>query len=132
MKTYKNTLFLASAICIATSSVGHTGTLTIVNKIPDQRIQLFIRGEGTDTHHIKVVEAGEKKDFIVSEENVHGKPTFEVTASTGNGGNPDWKLLGGTCATLVTDSDHILVIDSTLGKLSCTNVTADNPPARKR
>jgi hypothetical protein len=133
MKNYKRVLFLATTLCIVSGSITQADRLRVINNVSDQRIQLFIRGEGADAYLMKVIEPGHKKDFKVNSADVQGKNTFEVTASTGNGGNPDWNLMGGTCSTLVSDdSDHILVIDSTLGKLSCKNVTADNPPASGR
>lgn len=132
MKKYRRTLLFTTALCITSASIAEAGILTVNNKIPDQRIQLFIRGEGSDTYQIQLVEAGEAKSFGINKEHVQGKNTFEVTASTGNGGDPDWKLLGGTCSNLFTEADHIISIDSTLGKISCTNITADNPVNRRK
>ena len=127
MKNYKKPLFIATALGALAFSTAYAGTLTVINNVPEQRIQLFIRGEGAGVYQTKVVEAGMQKDFIVNLEHVNGRNTFEVTASTGNGGHPDWKLMGGTCSNLVTDADHKLIIDAMLGKISCKNVTADNP-----
>ncbi len=128
MKNYRRTLFLAAAVSVISTSFAQAGTLTVINKIPDQRVQLFIQGEGTDKHHIQLVKENEQQDFDVTHKHTHGKNTFKVTASTGNGGSPDWKLMGGTCPNLVTDANHTIIIDkSALGKISCTNVTAENP-----
>lgn len=127
MKNYTKTLFLATALCIGSEMATQAGKLTIINNIPNKHLQLFIRGVGNDSYRVWLLEAGKRGDFIVNKEYVRGKELFEVTASTGNGGSPDWKLMGGTCSDLVTDADHTLVIDSTLGKISCKNVTAANP-----
>ncbi|MBA3813682.1 MAG: hypothetical protein H0X26_04210 [Alphaproteobacteria bacterium] len=128
MKNYRRTLFLAAAASVISASVAQAGTLTVINKIPDQRVQLFIQGEGTDKHHIELVKENEQQDFDVNHTHTDGKNTFKVTASTGNGGSPDWKLMGGTCSGLVTRANHTLIIDqSALGKISCTNVSAENP-----
>jgi hypothetical protein len=129
MKNYRKPFLLASAIGVICTFELQAGTLTVINKIPDQRVQLFIRGEGSHKHHTLLLEAGESKSYEINQRHTQGKHTFEVTASTGNGGDPDWKLMGGTASNLVTDADHTLVIDSTLGKISCTNVTKDNPPS---
>jgi hypothetical protein len=51
-------------------------------------------------------------------------------ASTGNGGDPDWKLLGGKCSNLVKGADHTILIESTAGKLSCKNITVENPHSK--
>jgi hypothetical protein len=127
MKTYGTALYLATILGMMTTSIAYAGRLTVINNIPNQPIYLFIRGEGSNAYSTYSVEAGEQINLHVEEENVKGKPTFEVTASTTKGGDPDWKLMGGTCANLVTKADHTLVITSTLGKISCENKTADNP-----
>lgn len=133
MKNQRKSLILAIALCMASASIAQAGTLTVVNKIPDQRVQLFIRGEGSDVHSVEVIEAGKQKDLIIEEKHVKGKPTFEVIASTGNGGDPDWKLMGGKCRDLVTAADHTILIESNaVGKTICTNASAENPhPASK-
>lgn len=135
MKNYKKTLFLAAALCVISSSLVQAGKLTVINNLPDQRIQLCIRGESPNEAARKdcfgpTVDAGSQTTYIVEKTNVGGSNTFEVTASTGNGGDPNWKLFGGTCSNLVTHSDHIILIESTLGKLSCRNITAENPPTK--
>ena len=132
MKNDGKHFLLIATVGVMCASVVQAGTLTVINKIPDQRAQLFIRGEGVDRHHIQLLEAGQSKSYDVNPKHTQGKHTFEVTASTGNGGSPDWKLMGGTCSNLVTDADHTILIDSTLGKISCTNVTADNPPSLQK
>jgi hypothetical protein len=129
MKSYKRTLILATALCFSAAAMAQAGKLTVINKIPDQRVQLFIRGEGASGHYVELIEPEQQRAFVIEKGRVHNKPTFEVIASTGNGGEPDWKLLGGRCGELVTDSDHTIVINSTLGKTSCTNVTDKNPGA---
>lgn len=130
MKKEKKALLLATSLTVMSSSIGQASVLTVINKIPNQPIYVFISGEGSDTYYKELVGAGEKKEIMVLEENVQSKPTFKVTASTSGSGDPDWKLLGGTCSNLVTNSNHTVLIDSTAGlKLSCTDVTADNPPA---
>jgi hypothetical protein len=129
MKNYKKPFILTTALCMASASLAQAGTLTVINKIPDQRIQLFIRGEGSESHAMEVIEGGEQQDLIIEEKHVNGKPTFEVIASTGNGGDPDWKLMGGKCEALVTAADHTILIESNpVGKTVCRNVTAENPP----
>jgi hypothetical protein len=136
MKNYKRTLFLATALSMISTSLVQAGKLTVINNHPEQRIQLCIRGESPKERDRKdcfgpTVEAGTQTTYIVEKKkHVGGSNTFEVTASTGNGGNPDWKLLGGTCSQLFTESDHIVLIEANaLGKLSCRNITAENPPA---
>lgn len=135
MNNYKNTLLLATALAVVLSSIAQAGTLTVINKLPKERIQLCIRGEGTQGRadkdcFLQCVEACAQAMYTVTKVNVQGENTFEVIASTDNGGDPDWKLLGATCSNLVTDADHTIIIDSTLGKLSCQDVTAANPQAR--
>ena len=135
MKNHKKTFLLATVLGVVSSSTTEAGTLNVINNVPDQRIQLCIRGEGLKERERKncfgpTVKAGTQIAYIVEKENVGGDSTFEVIASTGNGGDPDWALLGGACKNLVTDADHTILIDSTAGKLSCKNVTAKNPPAR--
>lgn len=132
MENYKKTLFLATALSVTLGSLAQAGKLTVINNLPEQRIQLCIRGETPKELERKdcfgpIVGAGVQTSYVVEKENVGGSPTFEVTASTGNGGDPDWKLFGGTCSNLVTDADHIILIESTLGKLSCKDITAQNP-----
>lgn len=129
MKNYTKIFMIASAVCLSSASMAQAGRLTVINKIPDQRVQLFVRGEGGNNHYIELIAAGQQRDLYIDQRNVQNKPTFEVIASTGNGGDPDWKLLGGRCAELVTDSDHTILIDSTAGKVSCTNITAKSPGA---
>lgn len=127
MKNHRKILFLGAALSIISSVGAQAGTLTIINKIPDQRVYIFIQGEGMDKHYVQLVEANQMRSFDVNKTHTFGKPLFEVIASTCGEGNPNWKILGGTCSQLVTDADHTLVIESRLGKVSCTNVTADNP-----
>ena len=130
MKRYKKTLLLATSLAVMSSSGIKASTLTVINKMPDRPIYIFISGECSYACRKDNVGTGEKKDIMVQEENVQSKPTFKVTASTSGAGDPDWKLLGGTCSNLVTNSNHTVLIDSTAGlKLSCKDVTADNPPA---
>ena len=126
MKNYTTRILLASAICMTSASMAQAGKLTIVNNIPDQRIQVCIRGKNATEHHTKFINAGSTRAYTITRSIVSDKPTFEVAASTGNGGDPDWKLLAGKCTDLVTDADHILLIDSTLGKTTCKNVTSEN------
>lgn len=135
MKNYKRTLFLATTLSMISSSFVQAGKLTVINNLPDQRIHLCIRGESPQERERKdcfgpTVEVGAQTTYIVEKKHVGGSNTFEVTASTASGGDPDWKLFGGTCSKLVTDADHIILIESTLGKLSCRNITAENPPAK--
>lgn len=127
MKKYKIALILTTALGAAFVSTANAGTLRVINKISREPVYLFFRGEGSDTHSSTLIEAGQQKNLIIESPTVKGKPTFEVIASTSNEGNPDWKLMGGKCVELVTDSDHTIIVDSTLGKISCKNVTADNP-----
>lgn len=126
MKNHNKPLILATILEISIVSMAQAGTLSVINKTSDP-IQLFFRGEGSDSHSKKLIGAGQQKDLIVERENISGKPTFEVIASTSTSGDPDWKLLGGKCKELVADSDHTIVIESTLGKISCKNVSAENP-----
>lgn len=135
MKNYQKTLLLATTLSMGCTSMAQAGTLTVINKVADQRIQLCIRGEGPKERERKncfgpIVGAGEQIAYTVRKRDVGEDNTFEVIASTGNGGDPDWALLGGTCKGLVTDADHTILIESTAGKLSCKNITANNPPAR--
>ena len=127
MKNYRNALILATALGMASASMVQAGTLTVANKISDQTVKLAIRGERSEQHSIKVLEAEKTQSFLIKEENVKGKPTFEVIAFTGDGTDPGWQVMGGKCAGLVTVADHTIIIDSTLGKISCTNDTAQNP-----
>lgn len=127
MKNYKKTLILATALSLSCASMAQAGKLTVINKLPNERVQLFIRGEGAPNHYVELIEAGQQRELVIGQEQVQNKPTFEVIASTGNGGEPDWKLMGGKCGELVTAADHTVVINSTLGKTSCTNITDKNP-----
>lgn len=132
MKNYKKTLFVAMALSGISSSLVQADKLTVINNLPDQRIQLCIRGENPQEQARKdcfgpTVDAGHQTTYMVEKKHVGGSNTFEVTASTGNGGDPDWKLFGGKCSNLVTDANHIILIESTLGKLSCKDITAQNP-----
>lgn len=127
MKTYGTALCLATILGMMTTSIAYAGRLTVINSIPNQPIYLFIRGEGSNAYYTQSIEAGKQINLYVEEEDVKGKPMFEVTASATSGGDPDWKLMGGTCSNLVTKADHTLIIKSTLGKISCENKTAENP-----
>lgn len=129
MKNYTKILMITSAVCLSSASMAQAGKLTVINKLPNERVQLFVRGEGSNHHYIELIAAGQQRELVVERAQVENKPTFEVIASTGNGGEPDWKLMGGKCGELVTDSDHTIVINSTLGKTSCTNITDKNPAA---
>jgi len=128
---YAKTLCLATTLGTLSSAGVQAGTLTVINKIPDQYIYLFIRGEGNNTYFTKVVESEKELVFSVEEEDVKGKPTFDVTASTNSGGDPDWKLMAGQCSNLVTKANHTIIVTATAGKLSCKNVTAKNPKENK-
>lgn len=134
MNKYKNILLLTTALGAISSSLAQAGKLTVINNHPTERVQLCIRGEeiaekNQDNTFRYIVNANSQEEFTITKENVRGQNTFEVIASTGSGGDPDWKLMGGKCSHLVTDADHTLLIDSTAGKLSCKNVTAKNPPS---
>ena len=135
MKNHRKTFLLATVVGVISSSITQAGTLNVINNVPDQHIQLCIRGEGPKERDRKdcfgpIVSVGTQISYTVEKENVGGDNTFEVIASTGNGGDPDWKLFGGACKNLVIDVDHTILIEFTLGKLSCKNVTAKNPPAK--
>lgn len=127
MNHKKKSLILAVTFIIAYNAPVYAGTLTVINKIVDQPIQLFIRGEHSDTYQVVLIQADSKSVIDVKKEYVNGKETYEVIASTSLGGDPDWKLLGGKCSNLVTNTDHIITIDSLAGKVSCRDVTANNP-----
>src|SRR5438045_3348906 len=103
MTNYKSTLFLATALSVISLSVAQAGKLTVINNHPEQRVQLCIRGEGPKEQERidcfgPTVEAMTQLDYTVKREHVGSDNTFEVIASTGNGGDPDWKLLSGKCS----------------------------------
>ena len=132
MNKYKNTLLFATALVVVSSPMAQAGKLTVINKLPTQKIHLCIRGEGSEERTYKdcvsrSVKPGEQAEYILSKEHVRGENTFEVIASTHKPKKSDWNLMGGSCTNLVTDADHTIIISSTLGKLSCKDVTATNP-----
>lgn len=128
MKKYTKIALLATVICPILLSATYGGTLQVINNA-DKNVQIFIRGAKSNKHHTELLVAGETKSLTIKEENVDGKPIYEVIASTGNGGNPDWKLLGGECIELLTTADHVLLIESQMGgiKTSCKDLLSQKP-----
>lgn len=135
MNNYKKIL-LTTAFAVVSSSIAQAGTLTVINKVSDQGIHLCIRGEGSKERESKpnfqhFVKSNAQKTYMIRKNYDRGGNTFEVLASKNKNGHPDWKLMGASCSNLVTDADHTIIVTSTLGKLSCQDVTAANPVTNK-
>lgn len=128
MRNYNKIALFTTMICPILLSATYGGSLQVINNA-DKNVQIFIRGAKSDKHHTELLVAGETKNLAIKEENVDGKPIYEVIASTGNGGDPDWKLLGGECIELLTTADHVLLIESKMGglKTSCKDLLTQNP-----
>jgi len=135
MNNYKKIL-LATAFAVVSSSIAQAGTLTVINKVSDQGIHLCIRGEGSKAQAGKpnfqhFVKASAQKTYTVRKKHNRGGNTFEVLVAKGKDGHPEWELMGASCSNLVTDADHTIIVNSTLGKLSCQDVTAANPVSNR-
>ena len=134
MNKYKNTLLLATALAVGSSSLAQAGTLTVINKLPKEDIKICIRSELSKEETEKncyshFVKAGAQEEFKVTKEHVRGDNTYKVIAARLNVGASDWNLMGGSCTNLVTDANYMITIDSHLGKLSCKAVIASNSPS---
>ena len=125
MNKYKNTLLLATALAVVSSSIAQGGKLTVINKLPKEDIKICIRSElSTDkadkdcySHFVK---AGGKEEYNITKERVRGDNTYKVIAARLNVGPSDWNLMGATCSNLITDNDYTIIFDSNaLGKLTC-------------
>jgi hypothetical protein len=129
MNKYKNTLLFATALVVFSSSMAQAGTLTVINKLPKEDIKLCIQSElnpdQTDKNcYSHIVKAGAQEKHTITKECVRGNNTYKVIAARLNVKASDWNLMGATCSGLITDADYTITIDSTLGKLSCTQEKA--------
>ena len=61
MKNYGTSLCLATTLGVLSSSIALADQLTVINKIPDQPVYIFIRGEGSDAYYTEFVEPGERR-----------------------------------------------------------------------
>ena len=125
MYTYRNTLLIATALVVFSSSMAQAGTLTVINKLPNEDIKLCIQSELNPDQNRKncyshIVKAGAQEEYEIKKEYVRGDNTYKVIAARLDVGPADWNLMGATASNLVTDADHTITIDSILGKLSCT------------
>lgn len=123
MKKHIKTLILATALSTVCISAAEAGGLQIINNT-DKNIQVFIRGAKSSRHFTELLTPNSNKNIIIEEAQVDNQAVFEVIASTGNGGDPDWKLLGGKCDQLLTKRNHTLLIETSAGglKTSCTTL----------
>ncbi len=124
MKKYTKALILAAALSTVCVASAGAGGLQVINNT-DKNIQIFIRGAKSPYHFTELLTANSQKGIIIKEEHVDNKPIFEVIASTGNGGDPDWKLLGGKCDQLLSNKNHTLLIESSAGGLKTTCTTLE-------
>lgn len=132
MNKYKNTLLFATALVVVSSSMAQGGTLTVINKLPTEDIKIWVRSEldakqKHKSYYSHIVKAGAQEKYTITKEHIRGDNTYKVVAARLDVDPADWNLMGATCSNLVTDADYTITIDSTLGKLSCTKVTAGNP-----
>ncbi len=124
MKTYKISLLAGLAVFSLSASLAYASKIEVQNKT-GENIQVFFRGVGSSKPpYIVTLAPNTTGEYEIKDEYIEGKPAYEAIASTGSGGNPDWKFLGGTCTPLYKNKDHIIRIDSTVGglKTSCTTL----------
>lgn len=131
MNKDKNTLLLATALAVVSSSMAQAGTLKVINKHPTEDIRLYIHSElnpdQEGNSYVPLVEAGAQGEYIIKKEDAQGDNTYEVVVARSDVRPSDLNLMGATCSNLVTDEDYIIKIDSTLGKLSCTAEKSNTP-----
>ena len=97
-----------------------------VSNNTDDTIHVFFRGkESKKSPHVESVPAHSSQTFIITDEYIDNQFLFQAIASTNRRGNPDWKLLAGTCDELNKDTDYTLIIETTkMGlKTSCTSIS---------
>ncbi|OJW49053.1 MAG: hypothetical protein BGO67_10800 [Alphaproteobacteria bacterium 41-28] len=124
MNRYKIILLTGLAVFALSMGVKSVSTVEVQNKT-GENIQVFFRGIGSlKPPYIVTLAPNTAGEYEIIDEYIEGKPVYEAIASTGSGGNPDWKFLGGTCSPLYKDKNHIIRIEPTLAglKTSCTTL----------
>ncbi len=96
----------------------------IINNTEDT-IQVFFRGKGASSHHKEYIRPTSILTYDLAAVQLENKDVFYIIASSGQGGDPDWKLLGGVCSNLERDKKHTVLIEKSLQglKTSCTVLT---------
>ena len=122
----KNNIKMLTALSFLSTvfSTDSFGANVKIANLTDDNIQMFFRGKNSSKHHIVTLPANVVASYEIKSEHIENKPVFEAIASKGNGGDPDWKLLGGACTNLEKDKDYTLLIENSLGgiKTSCTSL----------
>lgn len=121
MKNSTKIALLAMGLSTALCAEAFASRMDLVNKTKNPKVYVFVRGVNSNQKPNTYTITGESQSFDITPELVDNKQIFEITASTSPSGDPDWKLFAGTCTDLFIDKNYKLLIDSTLGKLSCTH-----------
>jgi hypothetical protein len=115
----KNKVLLAASAAIYCFSFSEAFSLQMkVINMADQNMYLYARGKGNTTYHKEVIPHQSEQEILVDERKTGITGYYDVIAST-TSGDPDWQLLGGTCADLHKDTVPTLIIDKGL-KTHCT------------
>jgi len=121
MNKYKM-MTMILALYVALLSDAFASEIKVINST-DHNIHIFFRGSENQKHpYVKTITARDNASFQILDEHIDAQPVFQAIASTERRGNPDWKLLAGTCDQLHKDMDYTLLIEKTkMGlKTSCT------------
>lgn len=128
---HKSKIHQLSVIALSIIPMGVLASEVKIINYTDSKAHVYFRGKGK-THHSIVTLAPKGMNESVSthqvlREQVENAPLFEAIASTGSKGDPDWKLLAGTCANLEIDKNYTLLIEPSLQglKTSCTVINKE-------
>jgi len=113
---------LSFIICAMLSTSGSALQVKVING-SDNDIQLFFRGKDSPTSVRMLMPLNSMKVLEIDDDKMGDSKYFEVIASTGSGGDPDWKLLGGSCKDLGKQTMYTLLIDQCALKTSCKKIS---------
>lgn len=128
MKKIKSNLTLSFIIYAMLLTGASALQVRIING-SDNDIQLFFRGKDSPTSVRMLMPLNSMKVLEIDDDKMGSSQYFEVIASTGSGGDPDWKLLGGSCKGLdkqgahTKEGVHTLLIDQCALKVSCKKIS---------
>lgn len=110
------------AVLMATSSVllmtdVYASKLKVINN-GHEPMFIYFKGKGDSKYYIQPHTGSSSVTYEVTSEMISGKDVFEVIASKTGSGNPDLKLLAGSCKNLITDKNYILLVEPGF-KTSC-------------
>ena len=108
---------LVISACLCSVTGAYASKLKVINN-GHEPIYVYFKGKGDSKYYMQPHLGSASSTYEVTNDMISGKNIFEVIASKSGNGNPDLKLLAGSCKDLMTDRDYVLLVEPGF-KTSC-------------